>query len=275
MRHLMMLSGAYLLCLAAGVAAITSPAFASAPTVTLSGFASNSHGTPDSDTFNATVSATLSNGAASGSLQVTDPLAGSWGGAYAFEGKVTCMRVNGARVAVGAFGTTRSWAIVEEGKRAEFTSFHSVDFLDVEFGEFPNGFEEFGEPLTFSYAGMLGGTGAPSNRPPNCGNASFREPVFGSHQSGSAIHISPSITSPKDGQVSRGSLKLSGSGEPKRAISVYERGHEAAGSTVVANASGEWSLAVTGLSPGVHVFRASSVEGSPIPSNTVTVTVKA
>ena len=93
-------------------------------------------------------------------------------------------------------------------------------------------------------------------------NRRLRDPHF------SVNHI------PKDGHVSHGSVTLSGTAEPNRAITVFEVGHEADGTEVIANGKGKWSLTLNGLSVGTHVFSASAVSGSETPANTVEIVVK-
>jgi len=240
-------------------------ALATPPEVTLNGSFSDSHGSPDSDTYSATVNATLSGRIAHGSLTTTDPH-GEDGGTYErFKGKVTCMRVAGNRVTVGALGTvTRS---VDVGIRTEESRFAGSDLLAVEFGEFFNGFEEYGKPLTFEYEG---GPIAEGRRPPRCPTPSFSELA----QARGPLYLSPSIAAPPTGLKSRSrTMKLSGTGEPKRPVDVFEAGHRSAGVEVTPDASGEWSLTLTGLRSGKHVFQASAVGGSSVASNTVEVVV--
>ena len=74
-------------------------------------------------------------------------------------------------------------------------------------------------------------------------------------------------------------MNLSGTGEPYGVIKVYEVGHESSSTEVTANAKGGWSLKLSGLSVGTHVFTASPVNGSlnpanKIPANTVEVEVR-
>ena len=144
----------------------------------------------------------------------------------------------------------------------------------MEFGEIEEPGLEYPGFRSYSF-GMLGeaNQGVQSNAPPNCHrHYSFAHqivPTFGE------IHSSPSITSPKDGHIShKGIVKLAGTGEPNRAIKVYEVGHEATGTEVTADVRGKWSLTLIAVSKGTHVFTASAVNGSEIPANTVEVIVK-
>ena len=245
-------------------------ALASPPTVTLSGNGGNGH-SPDSNDADAYVSATLSKRIASGSLDTfgrDERVLYRW---FHFTGTVTCMDVDGKHVTVGAFGTTR---LEGGGQPEEQLPGTYAQVLTVEFGEIEEPGHEF--PVFRSYSfGMLGeaNQGVQSNAPPNCNkHYSFAHqivPTFG------VIHISPSITWPRDGHISRrGNLRLCGTGEPNRAIKVYEVGHEATGTEVTADARGKWSLTLTGVSKGTHVFTASAVNGSEVPANTVEVIVK-
>jgi hypothetical protein len=262
-----------------------STALASAPTVTLSG-TDNDGRSPDSTDHIAVVSATLSKGVASGSLSTH--LKATPGRSFSpfvvFEGNVTCMDVDGKRVTVGAFGTDRlSGHFSEAEKEFQVPPGTYAQVLTVEFGTFPL-YHTVPERFATNSFGVLGehGEGLRSDTPPNCNKRySFASQIlpfiYASEPSGveRLIHISPSITSPKDGHVShRGTVKLSGTGEPNRAITVYEVGYKTNGTEVTADARGKWSLTLSGLSVGTHVFTASAVNGSEIPANTVEVIVK-
>ena len=249
-------------------------ALASPPTVTLSGNGGNGH-SPDSNDANAYVSATLSKRIASGSLDTfgrDERVAYRW---FHFTGSVTCMDVDGKHVTVGAFGTTR---LEGGGRPEEQLPGTYAQVLTVEFGEFiesaPPGWPPQFPNQTYTF-GMLGeaNQGVQGNVPPNCNKKySFAHQIWPSF---GVIHISPSITSPKDGHISRrGNLRLSGTGEPNRTIKVYEVGREASGTEVTADARGKWSLTLTGVSKGTHVFTAAAVNGSEVPANTVEVIVK-
>jgi hypothetical protein len=245
------------------------------PTVTVSGSVTDAR-SPDSDDHNASVSATLSNGIASGSLQTSFRLntSRSFSRYVHFAGNVTCMDIDGNRVTVGAFGTDEISGLFQEPEEPfELPPGTYAQVLTVEFGEFPL-IGTFPQRFVTDSFGMLGehGEGLPSDTPPNCNRRySFANQILPFR---GAIHISPSITSPKDGYVSHtGTVKLSGTGEPNRAITVYEVGHQASGTEVVANAKGKWSLTLSGLAVGTHVFTASAVNGSAIPANTVEVKV--
>jgi hypothetical protein len=254
-------------------------ALASAPTVTLSGWGDNGYITPDSFYAGVSVEATLSEGHTSGSLTTEGRIYSPFGSWYIFTGNVTCMVLHGNQVTVGAFGNAVVQPFPSGYLPPEPLPGTYAQVLTVEFGEFPG--EEKGEILTDSF-GMLGErpqeggneyAGLQSVDPPNC-----RKPYSFANQilptGGGVIHISPSITSPRDGYVSRdGIVKLAGTGEPNRAIRVYEVGNEASGTEVTANAEGKWSLTLSGVSAGTHVFTASAVNGSAIPANTVEIEV--
>jgi hypothetical protein len=240
-------------------------ALASAPSVTLSGRAGDGF-TPDSNRNDAEVSATFSEGVASGSLSTESHE--EFKGGPAFTGKVTCVAINGNRVLVGAFGKAYGTSGELPGTYAQV--------LTLKFGKFrsPSG----GQPLTESF-GMLGryDEGLESNTPPNCSASySFSHQYLPTYELDEPhlILMSPSITSPVDGYVSHtGKLKLGGTGEAKRMVEIYEIGHEASATKVKVNSNGEWKLAIRGLSPGAHTFTAKAVNGSTTPANTVEVKV--
>jgi hypothetical protein len=262
------LGAACLTCATVGTSGVMSgpaSALTGPPSVTLSGSFSNSHGSPDSNTFSAVVNARLRGSLAGGSLTIADPHGESEGTYERFEGKVTCIRVAGNRVTVGAFGAvTRS---TRNGVAIERSRFAGSDTLDIEFGEFFNDFEENGKPLTFEYEG---GPIVEGRRPTRCPTASFSE----LSQARGALYISPSITSPQTGLRSRShAITLSGTGEPKRPLDVYEAGHKSGGTDVTPGVTGEWSLTLTGLGPGRHIFQASALGGSTVASNAVEVVV--
>jgi len=79
-------------------------ALASPPTVTLSGRSADG-GSPDSAVDEVDVSATLSNGVATGSLSDWGHRGELGGNLDVFEGNVTCMVLHGNRAVVGAFGS--------------------------------------------------------------------------------------------------------------------------------------------------------------------------
>ncbi len=248
-------------------------ALASPPSVTLSGSSTNEF-TGEHPEARAEVSATLNDGVASGTLSTGgwEPKLGAHHNSFdIFTGNVTCMVVRGSRVTVGALGTVSVQPL--EGPPTTLPGTYA-QLLTVEFGEFeagrhflPDSFGSLGE----YHEGLL------SASPPNCHHASFEHQSlpYGQFSQG-AIYLSPSITSPTDGHISRnGTVTLSGTGEPNRAIKVYEVGDEAGATEVTANANGEWSLTLSGLSAGTHVFTASAVNGSEVPANTVEVEVVA
>jgi len=194
---------------------------------------------------------------------------------HIFEGTVTCMLNRGKRVRVGALGRVSLEAeFGPEPRRQELPGTYA-QVLTVEFGEFANPFEAHGRPLTESF-GTLGELHEvlPSEGPPICSQGSF------AHQNTAApfdgvIYISPSITTPRDGHISKtGAVTLAGTGEPNHVVKVYEVGHEASATETTASATGSWSLALSGLSVGKHSFTASAVDGSTIPTNTVEIVVK-
>lgn len=252
------------------------PALASPPSVTLSGSNEIELG-PEGRANFVEVSATLSDGVANGVLHdegfwvwhTSISLTGAIPARRAlfpkfFTGSVTCMAVRGNRVTVGALGTAE-----EEGRQLPGTY---TQLLTVEFGEFRLK-EVRGPKFATDTYGVPGGS-VLSTSPPNCHDASFSEQnvpeIYWTGSVGGHIHISPSITSPRDGHVSRnGTVTLSGTGEPNRALKVSEVGNEASATEVTADANGEWSLTVSGLSVGKHVFSASAVKGSEVSANTV------
>ena len=256
------------------------PALASPPSVTLSGSNETELG-PEGRMNFVEVSATLSDGVVNGVLHDEDfgvwhtsiSLTGAIPARRAlfpafFTGSVTCMAVRGNRVTVGALGTAE-----EEGRQLPGTY---TQLLTVEFGEFRLK-EVRGPKFATDTYGVPGGS-VLSARPPNCHDASFSEQnvpeIYWTGSVGGHIHISPSITSPRDGQVSRnGTVTLSGTGEPNRALKVYEVGNEASAKEVTASTDGEWSVTLNGLSPGKHVFTASAVNGSTVSANTVEIDV--
>lgn len=247
------------------------PALASPPTVTIEGSGIDGS-SPDSADDSASAKATLSAGIATGTLSTSGK---SDGISHSFSGAVTCMVVDGARVTVGALGKDR---LSVDGGEPKAVPGEFAQFLTVEFGKYiPKGLE-FPPTLTDTYGGMLGAhhEGVESSVAPNCGEA----PALTSLNSylptfGGEFHVSPSITSPKDGTVSEsGTVTLSGTGEPNTTIWVYEEGEEPSeGTPVTVNEEGAWSLTVEGLSTGVHVFSAIEQSGSKVPSNTVEVEV--
>jgi len=249
-----------------GLTGVTEAALAAPPEVTVSGSFSNSHGSPDSDTFAAVVHATLSGGLARGSLTIADPHGENEGAYERFEGRVTCIRVAGSKITVGAFGiVTRS---VHNGVRTEQSRFTGSDSLNLEFGEFFNRFEENAKPLNFEYEG---GPIVEGRRPPSrCPAASFSE----LSQARGPLYISPSITTTQSGMRSGShTVTLSGTAEPKRPIVVFAVGRRPVRTTVIPDASGEWSLTFTGVGPGRHVFQALAVGASGVASNAVEVVV--
>jgi hypothetical protein len=251
----------------------TGAALASPPAVTLSGHGVNEF-TGEFYDEATTVTATLSHGVASGSLSTEGHQGRNLGGGDRhFTGNVTCMVVHGNQVTVGAFGTVLDEP--EYGPASELPGTYS-QLLTVEFGEFAVGQFNPSNFLPDSF-GALGAhkEGVPSATSPNCQHASFEHQFlpYGDFSTG-AIYLSPSITSPGDGYVSRnGTVTLSGTGEPNRLLKVYEVGDEAGAKEVTANANDEWSVTLTGLSAGKHVFTASAVKGSTVPANTVEIDV--
>jgi hypothetical protein len=134
---------------------------------------------------------------------------------HIFEGTVTCMLNRGKRVRVGALGRVSLEAeFGPEPRRQELPGTYA-QVLTVEFGESANPFEAHGRPLTESF-GTLGELHEvlPSEGPPICSQGAF------AHQNTAApfdgvIYISPSITTPRDGHISKtGAVTLAGTGEP-------------------------------------------------------------
>lgn len=247
-------------------------ALASPPTVTLSGQSADG-GSPDSAVDEVNVSATLSNGVATGFLNDWGKRGEGGGHLDVFNGNVTCMVIRGNHAVVGAFGL--AWED-EAGLKDEKLQFPGTyaQVLTLEFTDTartPSFGLQFGEH----------NIGVQSDSPPSCTEPySFLSQHLPSWTEWGLIYLSPSITSPTDGYVNRnGVVNLLGTGEPYGVIKVYEVGHEASATEVTANAKGRWSLKLSGLSAGTHVFTASPVNGSPnpankIPANTVEVEVR-
>jgi hypothetical protein len=257
-------------------------ALASPPALTLSG--SGGEGpSPDSTHFRAQVDATLSDGVASGSLVTegkTGEIAGTW---HVFEGSITCMVVNGNRATVGAVGT----AHVQPFGPPSTEKLPGVyaQQLTVEFGWFKDGEREAEVFFGDRDFGALGvdDEGVQTEAPPKCEEPpAVTSPtelllgVVGSQQSGS-FTISPWITSPGGGDAyvsDTGEVTLSGTGQADTTVTVYEVNDQSNGWNTTVSPSGEWSATVTGLTDGLHLLAASTVDGSPVASNTVEVDVE-
>jgi hypothetical protein len=248
-----------------------SPALASAPTVTIEGSGHDGY-TPSSTHNSASVNATLSAGVATGTLETAGGTGGLW---HEFKGTVTCMTVEGAHTTIGALGKDRE--VPNEGP-PKAVSGEFAQLLTVEFGKYTDFTKEEMPTYTDRFGGMLGthNEGVESSVAPNCSEggalSSGYLPTFGG-----VFHLSPSITSPKDGSVSEsGTVTLSGTAEPNSSIWVYEAGEEPEeGTLVTVDAEGAWSLTVEELAVGVHVFSAISQSGSKVLANTVEVEVVA
>ncbi len=259
--------------LAATMLAVLAPhgvALAAAPSVTLSGAATDGT-TPDGDRHRVTgVRATSSGGVAGGYLE-TEGKAGDVGGPYdGFSGSVTCMVVEGDQITVGALGS--AWHLAEaEGAQREQLPGSYAQLLTVRFGDvFVN---ETGEPPVHSAFGLLGGDdqGVESSTPPDCSAASFTTPFPATN---GALHISPSITSPRDAAVLEGgAVTLTGTAERGAVVAVYDIAQPGAGAVTTADTDGAWSATIAGLAPGSHTFAAFVRPGSEIPSNLVQVEV--
>jgi hypothetical protein len=254
-------------------------ALASPPSVTLSGSGLHQDG-PEFRDASAQPSATLSGGVASGVLSTGghEGRGGARGGPgwHEFTGKVTCMVVHGNQITVGALGTVLIEP--EYGAPEELLGTYA-QLLTVESGEFALTEVKQSTFATDTF-GLLGrhDEGVSSAGPPSCQNASFSHQIVPEitwdGSVGGHIYLSPSITSPGDGYVSRnGTVTLSGTGEPNRLLKVYEAGDEVGARELTANANGAWSLTLSGLSVGKHVFTAFAVKGSEVPANTVEVNV--
>ncbi len=269
LRLTVVLGAIGILTLSAATTALASP-----PSVTLSGSVTDFVVSPGSNTFNAHYEATLSSGVAGGTLNTDrrqgDELRGVW---YHFKGSVTCMIDRGSKFVIGGLGKVT--AEPEFGPPYELTGTYA-QLLTIEYGEWTNFEEEFGSPFPSRYGGMLGpnGEGAPSTTGPECSSAKFKQPsyFYPTHNSGG--HVSPSIQFPHDGHVSHsGTVLFKGKAEPSSSILFYEVGHEEAGAEVAVDAKGKWSITLSGLSSGSHVFAAKAIEGSTTVSNTVEVIV--
>jgi hypothetical protein len=250
-----------------------SVALASPPTITLRGAGSDEPpGDPDGDRDNVSVSATFSNGIATGTMRTEGRRKEGPPGLFNyFEGNVTCMVVQGNRVVVGALGEAFEQ---EEQNFARFAQKPGTyaQVLTVEFGTFM-GFEGV---ATDSWDAQFGtfDEGTPAATPPDCGVAF----PWTSQKVGKvtdAIHLSPEITSPTDGSViSSHAVTLSGIAEPNAALEVYEVGQSSSGQFVTVPADGAWSTMFTGVPDGMHIFTAAAIEGSTVPANTVQVNVE-
>jgi hypothetical protein len=247
-----------------------SPASASStPSVTLSGHVDGNNDPDTSGVREANVEATLTAAGVEGVLSTEgrEPANQGLGPFYTFAGKVTCMIVSGNRVTVGALGEA-----VEHGKRSEgFPEKHLgsyANILTVEYGP-------VGSPAA-PHFGMLGtfNQGVPSSKPPDCKTASFAE-LHPATSNGP--WLSPEITSLLDGaSVTGDSVTLSGIAQAHTSIAVYEPGRASSGTVVSVGDSGVWSVTLSDLAPGTHLFTASALGGnSLVPSNTVQVTVVA
>jgi hypothetical protein len=247
------------------------PALASPPTVTIEGSGADGQ-SPSSVRDKAAVDATLSAGVATGTLETVGIASGV---GHKFKGAVTCMSIEGAHATIGALGTDQ--LVPNEGPPKAVPG-EFAQLLTVEFGKYTDPFLEESPIFTDRFGGMLGehDEGVESSVAPDCSEGGALSsstadlPTFGG-----VFHLSPSITSPKDGAVSEnGTVTLSGTGEPNTTIWVYEEGEEPSeGTAVTVNEEGAWSLTVEGLSVGVHVFSAIAQSGSKVPSNTVEVEV--
>jgi hypothetical protein len=259
--------------LAVAVLAALAPhgvALATAPSVTLSGAATDGT-TPDGDRDRVTgVRATLSGGVAGGYLE-TEGKAGDVGGPYdGFSGTVSCMLVEGDQITVGALGS--AWHLGEaEGAQREQLPGSYAQLLTVRFGDFF--VLEPGESPVPSAFGLLGSDdqGIESSTPPDCSTASFTTPFPATN---GALHVSPSITSPLDAAVLEGgSVTLNGSAERGAVVAVYDIAQPSAGAVTTTDTNGGWSATISGLAPGTHSFAAFVRPGSDIPSNVVRVEV--
>jgi hypothetical protein len=256
-------------CLAA--CCFASPALASPPTVTIEGSGIDGY-SPSSAHDKASVTATLSEGVAEGTLATAGKSGGSW---IEFKGAVTCMAIEGAHATIGALGKDRE--VPNEGPPKALPG-EFAQLLTVEFGEYTDPNQESSPIYTDRFGHMLGthDEGVESSVAPNCGEvgalSSAALPTFGG-----VFHLSPSIASPEDGSVSESAtVTLAGTAEPNSSIWVYEVGEEPeAGTLVTADAEGSWSLTVEDLAIGVHVFSAIAQAGSKVPANTVEVEVVA
>jgi DNA-binding beta-propeller fold protein YncE len=92
----------------------------------------------------------------------------------------------------------------------------------------------------------------------------------------SPLEISAGIGSPADGTSNyNGTATLDGFAEPGAQVLVSDGNQPLGGEAVKANAQGEWSRQVTGLSLGAHVFTAHASGGNTIVSSAVTLNVLA
>jgi DNA-binding beta-propeller fold protein YncE len=90
------------------------------------------------------------------------------------------------------------------------------------------------------------------------------------------LEISTGISSPADGTSDySGTVTLAGFAEPGAQVLVSDGAQQLGGEAVKANAQGEWSKQVTGLSLGAHAFTTRASSGNTTASNPVTVNVLA
>jgi len=175
-----MIAGTSAVTLAAMGWAGASVALASPTTYTLSGSGGNGGPfSPDSNTIDASVDASLTRHVAAGSLETSGrPGGGPEGTVYVFNGSVTCMLVEkrGERVIVGAFGTVEVEPPLFEKRHKLPGKYAQV--LTVEFGEFTDP-EEPTRLLTDSF-GVLGTheEGLKSTEPPTCRGAKFTHQIL-------------------------------------------------------------------------------------------------
>jgi DNA-binding beta-propeller fold protein YncE len=94
--------------------------------------------------------------------------------------------------------------------------------------------------------------------------------------SSTPLQISTGIGSPVDGTSNySGTTALTGFAEPGAQVLVFDGAQQLAGEVVKANAQGEWSKQLTGLSLGAHMFTTRAGSGNTTTSNAVTVNVLA
>jgi DNA-binding beta-propeller fold protein YncE len=90
------------------------------------------------------------------------------------------------------------------------------------------------------------------------------------------LEISAGISLPADGTSNySGAVTLEGFSQPGAQVLVSDGNQQLGGEAVTANAEGEWSKQVAGLSLGAHVFTARASSGDTSSSSTVTLNVLA
>jgi hypothetical protein len=267
-RRLGSLQAIGLLALCASTLAFAAPAPASPPTVTVSGSVCEGG---DHCEHSASVNATLQGGVATGSLSTVGLVPNTAYQFERFEGTVTCMKVEGKRVTVGAVGR----AFEQEWPESELHGLYA-QVLSIEFGHYGPKYEMESGEMTSRFRGLgENDKGYPvtAGAYPDCDTQGSFENMWSTPYG--KIVLSPEITSPSDGAVIAGpSVVLSGVGQPETLLAVYEAGQSPTGHVIEIPPTGLWSTTFTNVPAGPHVFTASAIDGSKVPANTVEVNVE-